>query len=64
MRQIDVIGLAGMVMWLAGALLAFPNSTEGMEGGHLLAGFLLLASGFACVIIWLVLRWFRTQAPR
>jgi hypothetical protein len=58
MRRIDAIGLGGVAMWFAGILIAFPNSTARMDGVYLLGGFLLLLSGFACVVAWLLLRWF------
>jgi hypothetical protein len=64
MRRIDLLGLSGVAMWVAGVTLAFPTSAARMDGVYLLGGFLLLVSGFACVIAWLLLRWFQSQAPR
>lgn len=64
MRRIDVIGLSGAAMWVAGVFLVFPASAERMDWESWLGGFILWSAGFACVVIWLLSRWSQSQAPK
>jgi hypothetical protein len=61
MRWIDVIGLSGAAMWVTGVFLFLSTSAERMDWEHCLGGFILSVAGFACIVIWLLLRWSQSQ---
>jgi hypothetical protein len=56
-RCTDLIGLAGIAVVVLSTWLLFPGSADRTNWQYMLEGLALWFAGFACVVVWLLLRW-------